>query len=757
MLASGGKSGWPPGAPLGSQKTPGVKAISVVLSELLARLQPHGDRNTTALVIPNSLDESFQQQLLDAFRRQGIEAKLVWRPVAAALSWCERYKTELAEMAPGEGKVLGHIFALYLGLDALEFDRLDVVARRYEDEWHFLPARRRPEFKPLHCFGLKLGSALVDAFVQAEDLGAKQVETWHVLWCTTLLRDSLTFLAGDHDVTPASSGSYFGSADGFGRLTAKWDRALRNWGQSGPERLPDFGAAVPEPPHVNDLTKWLGDTRGLAKGAKGRLLGAVIGGPFAPVRNGESTLGETLLDKVGLPRERVLTERESCRSGVLSEGAAIYAYRIEHGLPTYLDTLPRIYTVVTKYGEPIWHDLLKEDDEYVEGGRTWKRDPNLEGLSIASGTDSLTIALNHKEHPTVREVSASLPRELDQRTPISLAVSMEPANGNARIEVVPDEADTFRRRSVYVEWDSMEETGKSPDSWLDGIDRTCPAVSPRTSSHRRRGPALDAMKSFLRSHDRAGLARATTALQQKDQAAYPRDATAVSSDGEIPLGKDELAQFVSLLVGELQAGRRSRLDEDEIVRALGYTSTDREEFRDYLMSQLTRYGTDLGTNQLNACGQCLRRPEDILLFSNRLAARLRYPGSNNWVKAFSQMLRFREHAARDIPSRRCEALTGHFLDLFKEQCRGRRGSHIFRNCSLGIVFLLRRRKYDDSYLDPKADLAVRVKAAFEAARTNAMEGKLSLMGGSVDLPVVLKTMIDYIDRRGRGIIMMDEG
>jgi hypothetical protein len=73
---------------------------------------------------------------------------------------------------------------------------------------------------------------------------------------------------------------------------------------------------------------------------------------------------------------------------------------------------------------------------------------------------------------------------------------------------------------------------------------------------------------------------------------------------------------------------------------------------------------------------------------------------------------------------------------------------------LVIVFMLRRRAYDNGFLDPDSELAGRIKDTFRRAIEAHRSGQLRVIGGAVDLPRALQQMIDYIDRRGMGSILL---
>ncbi len=53
-------------------------------------------------------------------------------------------------------------------------------------------------------------------------------------------------------------------------------------------------------------------------------------------------------------------------------------------------------------------------------------------------------------------------------------------------------------------------------------------------------------------------------------------------------------------------------------------------------------------------------------------------------------------------------------------------------------------------MKPNAELAVDIKTLFERTIEKFRRGRMDVVGGFVDLPRVTQTLIDYIDRRGRG-------
>ena len=118
------------------------------------------------------------------------------------------------------------------------------------------------------------------------------------------------------------------------------------------------------------------------------------------------------------------------------------------------------------------------------------------------------------------------------------------------------------------------------------------------------------------------------------------------------------------------------------------------------------------------------------------------------------MLRYREDATRDMSSQLCEELTERILIVFEGEHASRNFQFLFRNSCLCIVYLLRRRAYDDDYLPPGSPLNDKVRAAFVSAKTDM---KRAGIGGAIRLDRALQTMIDYIDRKGPPLLAADGG
>jgi hypothetical protein len=59
-------------------------------------------------------------------------------------------------------------------------------------------------------------------------------------------------------------------------------------------------------------------------------------------------------------------------------------------------------------------------------------------------------------------------------------------------------------------------------------------------------------------------------------------------------------------------------------------------------------------------------------------------------------------------------------------------------------------------LEPKSTLAESLKSEFKQARVDAKEGRIRLIQGSVNLSEQLQLIIDYVDRKGKGQLLIGD-
>ena len=757
----------------GRDLTP-AEAIVSVASAVVLTPASGADDSIPVLVIPNCSTGAQQQELIDAARRQGLRLRLLWRPVAAAIEWCKYFEKELASSAVSEGVPLGQLLCLHMGLDNMEAAVLKIVPiRRPDGQLCFVPARPRPRGSQFAGFGLALAEKLAELSVSTGMSDAGPGVSWRLLWSTPWLPTCLSILRGR--TPPAAWAKSIAEAGFPSRLSDQsetWPGVYASMASSW--QGPEHGIGFRQPWTARGLREWTNESLQVTATQGEPMLGAVVTGAFAGVAYGRDTVGCQWLRKCNADLPMVLCEGRDQPTGLLARAAALHSIRLAAGLPTYLDTLPRLEVVVTRLGEPVWESLLQEDESFVDGGRQFRKEGVGEGeMRVEAGSATLDISLHHGEHPTVRMHTIHLPRVSGKPMPISLDVSMTPAQGNARVEVQPGVAGFFGHHCVVVDWrGNMQESGKGPDEYLASIPRILPPASPREGSelmwgggwyvggHSLRGAAAkidDYLDDFLRTPGLQHLEAAIKSLQYKDRSVEPGEYTAVSSEGrpgrDLPKDRKLLDRFVAALMRHLR--REEEPDRDKVVRALTYTSTDHRGFARYLSGRIKEDGANMTSHDRAACGWCLRNPNAIAKFAAAaLAALGQGASSRDWIKPLWEILRYREDATLKMSSSFCLRMTRQLLGIFKSEVRNLRFKLIFRYASGSIAYLLRRRRYDTVYLDPASRAAHTVKSAFENAIKLVKDHPENVIGGFIKIPDQLRLIVDYIDLRGHGPVMM---
>ena len=138
----------------------------------------------------------------------------------------------------------------------------------------------------------------------------------------------------------------------------------------------------------------------------------------------------------------------------VAEGAAIYGARLLSGEPTYLDTLPQLWTYAQDRGKLDWVALLPAEE--VEGGKTFQH--SLErGFRLQSSSKDLQVFLRRGDRQ-VKKASFQFPYAPGELMPLDIQIEISPARGLAQVELVPMRKDFLRGQRVFLDYDTMEDT-----------------------------------------------------------------------------------------------------------------------------------------------------------------------------------------------------------------------------------------------------------------------------------------------------------
>jgi hypothetical protein len=712
-------------------------SCSDALASSLSHLYPSFD-GTLILVVPNHWNVGQQQAVLDSFQKENIKCKLLWRPIAAAIEWTNEFRSRVEELAIQGKDGVGKLLSIYVGYGDIEITELELVSwTNQSGRRSVVPGRRRPaKHERLPGFGFrqlihKLSTENPSLRNPLLDSGDRMGCVWNQLWCAPNLDRYLS--------------NFRFARTGSTKVDQELERAICRTHQVEPL----------------DLAVKLLQFR---KAIQREYFGIVVSGPVASsLLDDETPIATMLLNSLDTRSRMTFVEGRDTPNGMLARGAYRFAERLDRGLPTYLDTLPRLEMVILEKGEPTWIDLLEPEQKWVEGGKEWRRPERVQNMSIAPSSIDLKLAIAHEDFDHVREVVTAIPTVSKSTERVSLSVQMTPAQGNARIEIHPENQKLFGSHRVFIDWkhmtDFLSETGDrcNKEGYLNSYPRIFPELLPRLSSYRKFQlvhPYLVRIREAIQKGEKVSVVNrllddAKDMLRDKDQSMYPRDATAFDSDGNSN-SSFKLEEFMAVAWPYYLRNRSF-----EFVRAIAYTHVHHEEFHQLIAERIQ--DSYVAEEYVVAAGKCLHTPSHISSFATSFLYQLRCGRAKlYWWKALAELFRFRGDATQLISSQECTEIISGAGDVFRAQRIRGAGGEVFRTVCMVIVYTLRRRAFDDTFLPPESEQARWIKEEFRQARADSKSGKLHLMGGAVNLPAQLQLIIDYVDRKGKGQLLIGE-
>jgi len=329
------------------------------------------ESSAVVVAIPNHLDEFGQDIFLRELARTGFRnALLVWRPVAAALSWLDKVEGDF----PVRMNENDHIHVIYLGLDAIEVTTFKLRVKLHNNQYYVFPLRDRPK-NLLSITGVDWSGRLIEELFAEIDSGA----FWQAF---------IRF----PEIWQALAGRSWNSSD----LPRPWYRN-GEWSLWSP--LPDLRKDIydtkvtdcitlreilkrscqidshTEPQSLSSRDSLQREVHRIAQlHPGGRLRGMIICGPLAQnIIPPWLSSDLELLSSRGLDIEGNLNEPEAGRLWLsaecedpIAEGASIYGQRIAAGIPSYLDTMPQLSILAQASGRYTWVPLLNAQE--VWGG-----------------------------------------------------------------------------------------------------------------------------------------------------------------------------------------------------------------------------------------------------------------------------------------------------------------------------------------------------------------------------------------------------
>lgn len=701
-----------------------IEAIAESIGELVAHTC---QASPTAVVVPNSFRQIEQQKVIDACSARSLDVSLIWLPIAAALEWL----SQNAESLPGPHSSLSSypkLLVCHCDWGHTTLTTLDLVPWPTSSPTCWVPARNRPDPSDTSTGFGWMSSTSLNGHSEADLMNQWSEFFGKPYRIPSQLVENVRY-------------------EGFSIL-----EAVQNWD-------------IPQSP-VHKIQQAL--EKKITQ-ISGELAGVIVLGDWAKHLNVEEFRNSTLHPA------SVIQLSECEAESFLARGAARFRSAQLQGETCYLDTLPELDLFIEQQGELIWHPLLQGDSKYVAGGTPWKSENPID-VSVRRGEERVRLVVWHEEYDGVREIVAELKQPAEQRLPGKLYVSATPAQGNAVLRIDLEGEYEQSQQGIIANWKRMQQirdgAGNPVDKqrFLEIQPRAYPELMPRQGSD----PHWQIVQSKIRliakgSEVRLGHIAAAQPyaldtikelLLRKDPALPGQDSTAVGSDHAVNDRHDLLVAFTAACLeywDQHKDGPLRNKKLETVVRILGYISAADDRLEKWLVECLSSLPMSRQVI-VHACGHCLRTPPALNTFF--LAVFELLPGSSlttnaDSLKAVSQALRYRVDATQQLSDTHASRIIEVCLDIFQNDMENAGGSTFnFRWTALIVGFLLRRRIYNSDFLPPDGQLATRAKELFEEAIRRYKRGRLSPIGGSVDTPGAIQQLIDYIDKKGVGPLLL---
>lgn len=353
------------------------RGISLPLTRIIAQyLVSHVDEKykhlqsiQPVIVIPDNLDEFGQESLIREFKSLGVQDTwLLWRPVAAALSWLDIVGDEFI---PQRMHTDDHIHVIYMGSDSIEMSTLRLRYKVIKNLGYILPLRDRPK-SMLELTGFDWAGNIIEKIMPYEDprcfwqIFSLYSDIWKQLANTSVENEKMVL---------SIHNAWQPWAPDMKDITLHYNcqaspcqnlRQILNASCSLPYHK-DVHAET-----VHDfLERKFADI--IALFPNGKLRGVILTGPLS-----EQQIPSWVKSNMNLLKDRGINCDEGTAepaiggiwikpgNDILAKGAKIYGEKTSRDIPAYLDTMPQISLLAKRGWENFWFTLL--DAQEVVGG-----------------------------------------------------------------------------------------------------------------------------------------------------------------------------------------------------------------------------------------------------------------------------------------------------------------------------------------------------------------------------------------------------
>lgn len=659
------------------------------------------------IVVPSLLQPAGQQIVIDACQDKGATALLVPTHMAAAIAWGHSPAATpyLARATPGDGAPIGHLLIIDAGLGPWVAVRVPIMAVHEAGRPWLVPVR--PPRKQHMVLAGPTGWQAISAAAQI------QGEGWlarmsHGPWLRSVLSGAEAIPHDACTVTVRSDASGVASLCGL------------ETGRSG--SLRDLITAA----------QCIGSTSSPVE--SGPCLGCLVVGAAAEARIVDIPVRDRLAKACGMAAQHM-------PPAVFVDGAAwaAHAFAQDPKLPTWRETLEPLemyYIGKDALGDPaqLWMPLIHA--RTVAAGTDYANEKPIRSLALDNGATRVRMTLRRArdDTPDDYEHRAVYTKTVDDfqttaRIPLEIHVHARAGHGLAVVRVTAADGGHF---ATTLDWMTMTTVPAPAKPKLGYIPRSI-EVRSEPNMYGYVHPALRDMQTTLdrmlatpgvRPQDRCvlgdvakaavkGLNRVLSGKQvstvyknnrsQEDFVYY----AAISRSGDLHPGCDAaLAYDVAEKAGRWIERNQSFVTDTKRIRNMcayfylrcpaSVTKRAVQQAEEALRGHSVVDGADL-----RVLGLTTKNPRDFLIVYRLVTVILRNnKQANNYLRALRDITRLNDDALSltSLPAEVCTRLTTALVDYLVWAESQSKKQMIISNCIESLLFMLKRRRYDGSYL-----------------------------------------------------------
>lgn len=660
------------------------------------------------LALPNALTEWAQEHVLAAWpSAPGVEKRLLWRPVAAAMAWSDTLDEKAKKSYHGKRIAVVDVEPWTISETLLELHHETAGGRSYLVPERFVPDASYYREQPLPPIDIVYAEALLTyaGITPTPDL------LWYlVTGCNPGATTAV--LPGDSgwasiDLAAADRGQVHTDAMTSAKYSV-WREVAAAINGAAACQLPLAG--------TGSVAKNIG---GFLKETFADIDAVLLTGPCLamPVRAG--TLADVIVQDAEISVPLIAEGLDGCPSALTRTGCALFGLRAQLDLPTYYDHLQQLEILVQRQ-EDIVPEVLVQGGR-IRGTETYSRSP-IAGFYLDRNFEYVEFYLRQEGSEQLKVLHQDFRVRIDRRQPITLQPSVCAGQGHARVEVHNDAL--FGHQPVLLDWLKMADSDRTLPALADEINRSYPPYIPDVKASAERWEFfLPHVKAYLEypllvdgeEQDLGviltrpmfwSVARVT--YDEADDTGLGRyNVFGAGDEHSLPCDDPLVQQLLERLSADFAIAQRpdNRL---KLIRCIAWTyqGTHFIDVRRYLVRKLQQDPESLKLQELTGCAQLFRDPEEFQLFFSAILESFDRRGlrhMTDYLRNLRKLMTYRPNLFEHVDSDTCLQTAVWAARMLEAENLKQNFQNTSLLAILSILFLLRRRRFDRDFLYFDAD------------------------------------------------------